>query len=142
MENCKETATPMCLKEKLSKNDEAENVDETLYRSLVSCLMYLTATRSDILYVVSLLSRFSNCAADTHFRAAKRVIRYVKGTLNFGIKLYANKKYVLQGYSSSDWGGSSDDMKLVVVLIFVQEYFLDVLRSKRLLHNQWLKLNS
>ncbi|KAL3339575.1 hypothetical protein AABB24_028262 [Solanum stoloniferum] len=109
MENCKETATPMCQKEKLSKNDEAEKVDKTLYRSLVGCLMYLTATRPDILYVVSLLS--SNCATDTHLREAKRVIRYVKGTLNFGIKFYENKKYVLQGYSDSDWGGSSDDMK-------------------------------
>src|SRR5687767_10895648 len=77
MENCKETTTPMCPKEKLSKNDEAEKVDETLYRSLVGCLMYLTATRPDILYVVSLLSRFSNCATATHFRTTKRVIRYV-----------------------------------------------------------------
>ncbi|WMV30027.1 hypothetical protein MTR67_023412, partial [Solanum verrucosum] len=48
---------------------------------------------------------------DTHFRATKRVIRYVKGTLIFGIKFYANKKYVWQGYSDSDWGGSSNDMK-------------------------------
>ncbi|XP_047267545.1 secreted RxLR effector protein 161-like [Capsicum annuum] len=95
----------------LNKNDEAEKVDETLYRSMVGFLMYLTATRPDILYVVSLLSRFTNCATNTHFRAAKRVIRYVKGTLNFGIKFYANQKHVLQGYSDSDWGGSSEDMK-------------------------------
>ncbi|XP_049373472.1 uncharacterized mitochondrial protein AtMg00810-like [Solanum verrucosum] len=102
MENCTETATPICQKEKLSKNDEAEKVDETLYISLVGCLLFLTPTRPDILYDVSILSRFNNCATDSHFRAAKTVIRYVKGTLNFGIKFYTNKKYVLQGYSGSD----------------------------------------
>lgn len=102
MKNCKETATPMSEKEKLSKNDEAEKVDETLCRSMVGCLVYLTATRPDILHVVSLLSRFTNYATNTHFRAAKRVLRYVKGTLNFGIKFGANQKYVLQGYSNSD----------------------------------------
>ncbi|XP_070004099.1 uncharacterized protein [Nicotiana sylvestris] len=95
MENCKETIIPMCHKEKLSKNDEAEKVDKTLYKSMVDCLMYLTITRPDILYNVSLLSRFTNFAIDTHFRVAKRVMRYVKGTLNFGIKFYVNQKYVL-----------------------------------------------
>ncbi|XP_047254537.1 secreted RxLR effector protein 161-like [Capsicum annuum] len=103
----------MCQKEKLSKNNEVEKIDKTLYRSMVGCLMYLTATKPDILYVVSLLSRFTNCATNTYFRAAKRVIRYVKGTLNFGIKFNANQKHVLQGYSDSNWGGSSEDMKSI-----------------------------
>ncbi|XP_060212080.1 secreted RxLR effector protein 161-like [Lycium barbarum] len=78
---------------------------------MAGCLMYLTTTRPNILYVVSLVSRLTSCATNTHFRAAKRVIRYVKRTLNFGIKFYANQKCVLQGYSDSDWAGSSDDMK-------------------------------
>ncbi|XP_015165530.1 uncharacterized mitochondrial protein AtMg00810-like [Solanum tuberosum] len=56
MENCEETTTPVCQKEKLSKNDEAEKVDETLYRRLVGCLMYLTATRPDILYDIQAFS--------------------------------------------------------------------------------------
>lgn len=83
MKNCKATTTPMCQMEKLSKNDEAEKVDETLYRSLVGCLMYLTTTTLDILYVVSLLSRFSNCATATHFKAAKRVIKICQGDIEF-----------------------------------------------------------
>ncbi|WVZ06476.1 hypothetical protein V8G54_019822 [Vigna mungo] len=53
-------------KEKLSTKDEIEPVDETFYRSLVGCLMYLTTTRPDILHFVSLLSRFTNCATGTH----------------------------------------------------------------------------
>ena len=62
MDECKSIYTPMCQKEKLSKEDEAKKVDETRYRSLVSFLMYLTATRPDILLSVNLLSRFTNCA--------------------------------------------------------------------------------
>ena len=61
-------------------------MDEFEYRSLVGCLMYLTTTRSDIMYVVSVLSRFMNCANGSHLRAAKRVLRYVKGTVSFGDK--------------------------------------------------------
>ena len=74
MDECKSVYTPMCQKEKLGKEDEVEKVDETLYRSLVSCLMYLRATRPDILHSVSLLSRFTNCVTETHFTVAKRVL--------------------------------------------------------------------
>lgn len=108
MDECKSVDTPMCQKEKLSKEDESERVNETFYRSLVGCLMYLTATRPDILHSVSLLSRFMNCATETHLTSAKRVLRYVKGTLDYGIKFCANQVCILQGYSDSDWGGSLD----------------------------------
>lgn len=111
MDECKRVDTPMCQKEKLSKEDEAEPVDETFYRSLVGCLMYLTATRPDILHSISLLSRFTNCATETHLTTAKRVLRYVKGTLSFGIKFCTSQDCILQGYSDSDWGGSLDDLK-------------------------------
>ncbi|RVW91832.1 Copia protein [Vitis vinifera] len=63
MEDCKRTSTPMNQKEKFSKDDGAEKVDESQYRSLISCLMYLTATRPDIMFSVSLLSRFMHCAS-------------------------------------------------------------------------------
>ena len=62
MDNCKSMSTPMCQKEKLCKDDGTTKVDEFEYRSLVGCLMYLTTTRPDIMYAVSVLSRFMNCA--------------------------------------------------------------------------------
>jgi hypothetical protein len=111
MENCKSMSTPMCPKEKLCKDNEAEQVDETLYRSLIGCLMYLTTTRPDVMYAVSVLSRFMNCAKESHFKAAKRVLRYIKGTINYGIKFCRSQNFKLQGYSDSDWAGSLDDMK-------------------------------
>ncbi|XP_071920752.1 secreted RxLR effector protein 161-like [Coffea arabica] len=67
--------------EKLSKDDGAAKFDKGLYRSLVGCLMYLTATRPDIMYAVSLLSRFMHCASELHFKAAKKVLRSTSGYL-------------------------------------------------------------
>lgn len=110
MEGCKSVSTPMCQKVKLFRDDGAK-VDESHYRSLIGCLMYLTATRPDILYAVNVLSRFMNCATETHFKAAKRVLRYIKGTLSFGIKFSSSQDFELQGYADSDWAGSLDDLK-------------------------------
>lgn len=111
MEDCKEMSTPMNQKEKLVKEDGAAKVDEAEFRSLIGCLMYLTATRPDILNAVSILSRFMHCPNETHMRAAKRVIRYIKGTWNYGVKFLKHREFKLTGFSDSDWGGSIDDMK-------------------------------
>ena len=111
MEDCKEMSTPMNQKEKLSKYDGAEKVEETYFRSLIGCLMYLTATRPDILYVVSVLSRITHYASEVHLKAVKRVVRYIKGTVDYGVKFQKIPNMKLFGYSDSDWGGSLDDMK-------------------------------
>ncbi|CAL5368182.1 unnamed protein product [Camellia sinensis] len=111
MQECKPTATPMNQKEKFCKEDGAEKVDERLYRSLIGCLMYLTATRPDIMHAVSLLSRYMHCASEIHFQAAKRILRYVKGTIDSGIRFSQVKNFNLHGYSDSDWAGCVDDMR-------------------------------
>jgi len=101
----------MNQKEKLCKEDGAEKVDQAQFKKIIGCLMYLTATRPDILNAVSILSRFMHCASELHFKAAKRVIRYVKGTCNFGIRYTRSREFKLVGYSNSDWGGSINDLK-------------------------------
>ena len=111
MEDCKPTSTLMNQNEKFNKEDGAGKVDEGLYRSLIGCLMYLTATRPNIVFVVSLLSRYMHCASKIHFQAEKRILRYVKGTIDFGIRFQHEQKFSLQGYSDSDWDGCVDDMK-------------------------------
>ncbi|KAG8499326.1 hypothetical protein CXB51_005873 [Gossypium anomalum] len=110
MSKCKSASTPVALEEKLSSTSEHDRVDEKRYRSLVGCLVYLTATRPDIMYSVSLLSRFMHCCNTAHFKAAKRVLRYVKGTLGYGVMLERAEELKLVGYSDSDWAGSVDDM--------------------------------
>ncbi|KAG8499828.1 hypothetical protein CXB51_006266 [Gossypium anomalum] len=111
MTNCKSVSTPVVQGEKLSRNEYEEKVDEKEYRSLVGCLLYLTATRPDIMYGVSLLSRFMNCCTVVHFKEAKRILRYIKGTLSHGVLFKKEKEVKLAGYSDSDWAGSVDDMK-------------------------------
>ena len=111
MVKCKPTAAPMNQKEKFCKEDGAEKVDEGLYRSLIGCLMYLTATRPDIMNVVSLLSRYMHCASEIHFQAAKRIVRYVKGTVDYSSKFSQVKNFSLHGYSDSDWASCVDNMR-------------------------------
>lgn len=92
----------MSQKENMKKDDGAELVDEGVYRSLIGCLMYLTTTRPDILFLVSVLSRFLNCASELHMMAAKRVVRYLKGTLTYGIRFSKCQTFKLRGYFDSD----------------------------------------
>ena len=86
MESCKSTNIPMNLKEKFSKNDGTNKADEGQYRNLIGCVMYLTATRSDIAFAVSLLSRFMHCASEFHLQAEQRMVTYIKGIISYGIK--------------------------------------------------------
>ncbi|TYK29919.1 Retrovirus-related Pol polyprotein from transposon TNT 1-94 [Cucumis melo var. makuwa] len=107
MDECKAVSTPINKKEKLCKEHCADKVDEGYFRSLIGCFMYLTATRPDILNVVSILSRFMHCASELHLKAAKRVIRYAKGTSDFGVKFTRGKEFKLIGFFDSDWGAQS-----------------------------------
>ncbi|XP_031277068.1 uncharacterized protein LOC116135493 [Pistacia vera] len=89
MENSKPADTPLVPNLKLSKNDGELSVDEGLFKSLVGCLL-----------------------------AAKRVLRYVKGTSRLGIWYKRSENLVLLGYTDSDWGGSLDDMKSTSGYVF------------------------
>ncbi|XP_058202737.1 uncharacterized protein LOC131317181 [Rhododendron vialii] len=80
MRECKPVATPLIVNEKLSK-EGSKKVDESLCRSLVGSLLYLTITRPDIMYATSMLSRFKHNASQTHFGVAKRVLRYLQASL-------------------------------------------------------------
>ncbi|KAG8492199.1 hypothetical protein CXB51_009896 [Gossypium anomalum] len=111
MLNCKPTPTPVVAGVKLSSHEGHEEVCETTYRSLIGCLLYLTATRPDIMFAVSLLSIFMHCCNVQHFQAAKRVLRYIKGTLSYGLLFSKAAELRLKGYTDSDWAGSKDDMK-------------------------------
>ncbi|KAA3473753.1 Retrovirus-related Pol polyprotein from transposon TNT 1-94 [Gossypium australe] len=111
IQNYKATSTPIAVGEKLSSQDNFEKVSESTYRSLVGCLLYLTATRVDIMFAVSLLSRFMHCCNMNNFQAAKRVLRYIKRTLCFGVMFTKVDIMKFLGFADSDWAGSIDDMK-------------------------------
>jgi hypothetical protein len=118
MENVNPTPTPVALGLKLSKNDESPSVDANLFKRLVGSLMYLTATRPDIMYGVSLISRFMEKPKESHWKDGKRVLRYIAGTKRFGILYASSDNYKLIGYTNSDWGGNMDDRKITLGYIF------------------------
>jgi hypothetical protein len=79
MENCNPIATLMELGTKLSRYDEGDETNANLYRSLIGSLRYLTCTRPDIIFVVSVASRYMESPRTSHWMAAKRILRYVRG---------------------------------------------------------------
>lgn len=93
MLNCNPTPTPVLTRTKLSKEDKGSNVDPTKFKKLVGSLMYLTATRPDIMYGVSLISRFMDSPQNSHWQVGKRILRYVAGTV--GYDMYIPKLTVL-----------------------------------------------
>ncbi|CAL9006850.1 unnamed protein product [Prunus brigantina] len=111
LKDCKIVATPLAMNEKLSKNDGSEAADEGKYRQIVGSLLYLTATRPDIMFAASLLARFMHNPTKKHMGTAKRVLRYIQGTIDFGIIFEKGKETTLIGYCDSDWAGSEDDMR-------------------------------
>ena len=118
LENARPCNTPLSPGEKLMKEDKADKVNVTVFQSIIGCLLYLTATRPDIMYAASLLSRFMHSPSEIHFKAAKRVLRYIKGTLDYGLFFGKSEKFELIGFTDSDWAGSSDDMRSTSGYVF------------------------
>ncbi|KAG6529238.1 hypothetical protein ZIOFF_011434 [Zingiber officinale] len=118
MDNSKSINTPIEGGVKLSKHDEEEKVDPTFFKSLVGSLRYLTCTRPDILYAVGLVSRYMEDPTTTHLKIAKRILRYIKGTIDFGLLYSTSNHFKLEGYSDSDWGGDIDDRKSTTGFVY------------------------
>eukprot|EP00253_Pinus_taeda_P023959 PITA_23959 len=112
------TPTPTVMGLKLSKEDCSSNVNLTLYKSMIGNLMYFTATVPNTMYVVSLVSRFMEIPKETHWQVAKRILRYVNGTKQYGILYTATNDFRLVGYTGSDWAESVDDRKSTSEYVF------------------------
>ncbi|GJT25797.1 retrovirus-related pol polyprotein from transposon TNT 1-94 [Tanacetum coccineum] len=118
MSECKPKETHLVVNEKLMKEDSSSKVDATLYQSLVGKLLYLTATRPDIMFAASLLSRFMHNPSQIHMGVGKRILRYFQGIKDLESSLKKNENINLPGFYDSDWGGCTDDMKSTSGYIF------------------------
>ena len=85
MSECKYVSTPLDQNVKLYNSDGSKETDGTLYHQLVGSLNYLTTIRLDLSYSVSILSQFLAKPCETHWKAAKQVLRYLKGTVDYGL---------------------------------------------------------
>ncbi|XP_022004115.1 uncharacterized mitochondrial protein AtMg00810-like [Helianthus annuus] len=111
MSACKPCTTPVDLSSKLSASDGPPVSDPTLYRSLAGALQYLTVTRPDISYAVQQVCLFMHDPREPHFAFMKRVLRYVQGTLDYGIRIVRSQSHDLVDYSDADWGGGCPDSR-------------------------------
>jgi hypothetical protein len=111
MGECKCSIAPMQKNVKLLRDDGSNEVNDIIYREMVGSLNYLTTTRPNIAYSVSVLSQFMEKPQEIHWNVAKAILRYLKGTFDYGIK-YTNASDVeLTSYSDFDWDGNSDDRR-------------------------------
>ena len=85
MEDCKEAATPIATNCLIDADEAGQSVDSTKYRGLIGSLLYVTASRPDIQFEVCLCARFQANPKESHFKAAKRILKYLKGTTNVGL---------------------------------------------------------
>ena len=120
MQSCNLCHTPMEARLQLSNRGTTAEVDATMYRSLVGSLRYLVHTRPDISFAVGYVSRFMEKPRLEHFAAVKHLLRYIAGTVDYGI-VYpkcSDSCNRLVGYSDSDLGGDVDDRKSTTGVIF------------------------
>nr|GEZ12555.1 hypothetical protein [Tanacetum cinerariifolium] len=99
----KTASTPIETKKPLVKDEEVVDVDVHLYRSMIGSLLYMTAYRPDIMYVVCACSRFQVTLKTSHLQVVKRIFRYLKGQLKLGLWYPKESAFDLEAYSDSDY---------------------------------------
>jgi hypothetical protein len=103
--------TPMSTSVKLHSDMAGKSVDQTMYRSMIGSLLYLTASRPDLAFSVGVCARFQANPKESHLTAVKRILWYVNATANFGVYYSRDTNLELAGYSDADWAGNADDRK-------------------------------
>lgn len=101
MMNCYSSSTPAEVGLKLIKDPKGRRVNSTLYKQIVGILMYLTATRPDVMHFVSLISRYIKNPTEMQLLSAKRIFRHLQGTKDFGILYKKGKMSELIGFTDS-----------------------------------------
>ncbi|GJX49418.1 putative ribonuclease H-like domain-containing protein, partial [Tanacetum coccineum] len=107
----KSASTPTDLERPLVKDSDADDVDEHLYRSMIGSLMYLTASRPDIMFAVCACARFQVSPKTSHLLAVKRIFRYLKGKPSLGLWYSKDSPLELVAYTDSDYAGATLDRK-------------------------------
>ncbi|GJR36915.1 putative ribonuclease H-like domain-containing protein [Tanacetum coccineum] len=107
----KSASTPVDLEKPLVKDGDADDVDVHLYRSMIGSLMYLTASRPNIMFVVCACARFQVTSKTSHLLAIKRIFRYLKGNPTLGLWYSRDSPFELVAYTDSDYAGATQDRK-------------------------------
>ena len=111
MLDCKPAETPTEVNYRLSIQGDQVPTDKDQYQRLVGRLIYLSHTRSDIAYAVSVVSQFMHSPSKEHMDAVYRVLRYLKSSPGKGLFFWRNNDYRITEYTDADWTGDQTDRK-------------------------------
>lgn len=109
MQEAHQVSTPLPTFPKFTLNSGTTLDSAREYRMVIGSLQYLSFTRPDIAYSVNRLSQFMHRPTDEHWKAAKRILRYLSGTLSHGVYIRKHSPSTLHAYSDADWAGDTDD---------------------------------
>ena len=118
MEYCKPTPSPFQYGVKLSASCTSPEVDATLYRKLVGSILYLTHSHPDLSFAIGRVSRYMQAPHESHWKVEKRILRYIQGTVQFGIHYSTRGKPLLVGFTDLDWAGDLDDRNYAAGYVF------------------------
>jgi hypothetical protein len=125
----------------MSKNDEGGTIISMTFKNLVGSLRYWTCTHLNILFGVGLVGRFIKTLIITHFKTLKRIRRYIKGTIDFGLFYDYSNSFELVGYSDSDWAVDIERALRVFFSTWEIQYWNGVQTSNLQLLCQHVKMN-
>ena len=103
--------------QKLDKDEKGKSIDSTTYRGMIGPLLYLTASRPDIMYSVCLCSRFQSCPKESHLSSLKRILRYLKRTMDIGLWYPKSDNFELIGFSYANFSSCRVERKTLVALV-------------------------
>ena len=118
MDDCNPCKCPMEPKLQLGKDIEGETVDPTEYRRVIGSLRHLLHTRPDLAHSVGVVSRFMERPTIVHQKAVKQILRYVRGTVEFGLEYTCGGEGKLVGYNDSSLAGDIDDRRSISGVVF------------------------
>lgn len=132
MQDAKGKPTPMPTKCHLELNPKGKDVDQKLFRSMIGSLIYLCASRPDIVLSVGVCARYQAAPKERHMLVFNRILRYLVHTPNFGLWYPKGSSFSLVGYTDSGWAGDKDDRKSTsgVANSLVGPWCVGLLKSK------------
>ncbi|GJU31422.1 retrovirus-related pol polyprotein from transposon TNT 1-94 [Tanacetum coccineum] len=102
---------PMVEKSKVDEDPQGKSVDPTSYRGMIGSLMYLTASRPDLVFAVCMCARYQAKPTEKHLHAVKRIFQYLRGTINMGLWYSKDSCIALTAYEDADHAGCQDTRK-------------------------------
>ncbi|XP_019236118.1 PREDICTED: uncharacterized protein LOC109216423 [Nicotiana attenuata] len=111
MEASKVIDTPIATATRLDMDESCSPVNQTMYIGIIGSLLYVIASRPDIIFSVGLCARFQSNPKESHLKAAKRILRYLEGTQDLVLYYPSGDNFNLIGYADADYAGYLVDRK-------------------------------